>query len=97
MSTASTVITSKQLFFSHYFVTGLGLTVLVRDPKGEEGAFYLVTFLRERTGGVGGMFGKMLKGKAEEAARQSVEEYLGASQAAIEKYYLDARARRGDR
>ena len=91
---ASAVITSKQIFFTHYFVTGLELTALVRDQKREEEAFYLVTFIRERTDGVGGMFGKMLKGKAEDAAAESVEEYLGASQAAIERYYRDAVARR---
>ena len=91
---ASAVIASKQIFFSHYFVTGLEITALVRDQKSDEEAFYLVTFIRERTDGVGGMFGKMLKGKAEEAARVNIEDYLEASQAAIEKYYRDAAARR---
>ncbi len=86
---ASAIITSKQIFFSHYFVTGLELTTLARDQKSAEDAFYLVTFIRERTDGVGGTFGKLLKGKAEEAARANIEEYLHASQAAIEKYYRD--------
>lgn len=64
---------------------------LVRDQAAEEEAFYLVTFLRERTDGVGGMFGKMLKRKAEEAARENVDRYLQATQAAIETYSADAR------
>jgi hypothetical protein len=92
---ASAIITSKQIFFTHYFVTGLELTALVRDGQSDEEAFYLLAFIRERTDGVGGMFGRMLKGKAEEAARGNVEDYLQASQTAIEKYYRDALARRG--
>jgi hypothetical protein len=48
---------------------------------------------RCRADGVGGRFGRMMKGKAEEAARQTVEGYLEASQAAIERYYRDHLAR----
>jgi hypothetical protein len=68
--------------------------VLLRDQKSDEDAFYLLTLIRERTDGVGGMFGKMLKGKAEEAARDNIKDYLEASQSAIETYYRDALARR---
>jgi hypothetical protein len=39
------------------------------------------------------MFGRMLKGNAEAAARETVEAYLQASQAAIERYCRDERAR----
>ncbi|HSF14797.1 MAG TPA: hypothetical protein VLK65_04530 [Vicinamibacteria bacterium] len=92
---ASVVIASKQLFYSHYFVTGLELTALVRDPKPDDEAFYLLTFIRQRTDGVGGRFGKMLKGKAEDAAAENVKGYLEASRAAIEKYYRDSLSRPG--
>lgn len=91
---ASTIISAKQIFFTHHFVTGLELTALARDQQSEEDAFYLLTFIRERTDGVGGMFGKMLKGKAEDAAAKNVEGYLTKTQAAVEKYYRDALARR---
>ena len=40
------------------------------------------------------MFGKMLKGKMEDAAAESVRRYLQSSQSAIEKYYRDALSRR---
>ena len=89
----STIISTKQIFFSHYFVTGLELSALVRDQKSEDDAFYLLTFIRERTDGVGGIFGKLLKGKAEDAAAKNVESYLTATQAAIEQYYREGEKR----
>lgn len=72
------------------------LTALARDAKSDDDAFYLLTFIRERTDGVGGMFGRMLKGKAEEAAAENVRRYLNASQPAIETYYRDSLARRNE-
>ncbi len=84
---ASVIIAAKQIFFSHYFVTGLELNVLARDRRSDETAFYLVTVLRERTDGSGGMFGKMLLRTLQEPVRKGLEAYLRSTQSAVETYY----------
>lgn len=64
-----TVVTSKMLYASHYFWTGLELRVLLRDPPRGEG-FWLVTVSRSRSDGLSGFTGRMLRGRV----RREVEE-----------------------
>ncbi len=87
------VIASKQLYFSHYFHTGLELITLVKDREHPEDGFYLVALNRYRTDLPGGVFGKMALSVAQDSARDSTERYLIATQAAIEKYFRDERGR----
>jgi hypothetical protein len=89
----SVVIASKQLYFSHYFHTGLELTTLVTDRERPDDGFYLVSLNRYRTDLPGGVFGKMVRKTAEDGARGGTERYLTATQGAIAKYFRDERAR----
>ncbi len=87
---ASAVISSKQLYFSRYFHTGLDLRFLVQndgDPSDE--SFYLVTVSRFRSGELGGFFGGLIRKAAEEGASEGLRQYLEVSKTAIESYYRD--------
>ncbi|HEY7817616.1 MAG TPA: hypothetical protein VIG29_05325 [Vicinamibacteria bacterium] len=87
------VIASKQLFFSHYFHTGLELMTLVTDREHQKDGFYFVALNRYRTDLPGGLFGKMAVNVAADSARESTERYLTATKAAIEKYFRDEQSR----
>lgn len=89
----SVVIASKQLYFSHYFHTGLELTTLVKDRERPDDGFYLVSLNRYRTDLPGGLFGKMVRKTAEDGARGGTERYLTATKGAIEKYFRDEKSR----
>jgi hypothetical protein len=86
---ASAIVTGKQIFFSHFFMAGLELHVLVRDTKSASEAFYLVSLIRMRTDGVGGMFGNMLKNRVQKDVMKNMQGYLDASKIAIERYYRE--------
>ncbi|MGH9389306.1 MAG: hypothetical protein ACRD1Z_06795 [Vicinamibacteria bacterium] len=87
------VIASKQLYFSHYFHTGLELYVLAQDAERPADGFYLVALNRYRTDLPSGLFGKMVVKTAQDSARGSVERYLTATKAAIDGYFRDERTR----
>jgi hypothetical protein len=89
----SVVIASKQLYFSHYFHTGLELMTLLKDRAHPDDGFYFVALNRYRTDLPGGVFGKMARKAAEDSARDSTERYLSATQGAIQKYFQDERGR----
>jgi len=89
----SVVIASKQLYFSHYFHTGLELMTLLKDRAHPDDGFYFVALNRYRTDLPGGVFGKMARKAAEDSARDSTERYLSAAQGAIQKYFQDERGR----
>jgi hypothetical protein len=89
----SVVIASKQLYFSHYFSTGLELYALVKDRERPDDGFYLVTINRYRTDLPSGMFGKMAMKTATDSTRSSLERYLTSTQAAVDQYFRDERAR----
>jgi len=90
----SALVAVKHLWYTHYFTTGLDLHALVRDEKSEEDAFYLVTLVRMRTDGVGGMFGGLVKNSASKAVIKNVQLYLASMKTAIEGYYRDEQSRR---
>ncbi len=89
----SVIIASKQLYFSHYFHTGLELMTLLKDSEHPEDGFYFVALNRYRTDLPGGLFGKMALNVAADSARESTERYLTSTQSAIEKYFRDERAK----
>jgi hypothetical protein len=87
------VLASKQLFFSHYFHTGLELMTLLKDSEHPEDGFYFIALNRYRTDLPGGLFGKMAVNVAADSARQATEQYLTATQQAIQKYFREQQAR----
>jgi len=90
---APVLIASKQLFFSHYFNTGLELQILTPDPEYPDDGFFLTSLARYRSESLTGMFGRMVKGSAVDAARESLEVYLGRVKSASERYFAAERAR----
>ena len=63
------LVTSKMLYASHYFWTGLELRALMSDPSRGKG-FWLVTVSRSRSDGLDGFTGMVLRGRV----RTEVEE-----------------------
>lgn len=88
---ASAIVTGKQVFFSHFFMAGLELHVLERDERAQGEAFYLISLIKMRTDGVGGMFGDMLKNSVQKDVMKNMQGYLDSTKAAIEQYYKDRR------
>ena len=84
---ASAVVTGKQVFFSHFFMAGLELHVLARDENAEGEAFYLISLIKMRTDGVGGLFGNALKKSVQNDVMKNMQGYLDSTKTAIESYY----------
>ena len=57
-----TVVTSKMLYASHYFWTGLELRVLLPDPSRGSG-FWFITVNRSRSDGLSGSTGRLIRGR----------------------------------
>jgi hypothetical protein len=79
----ATVVASKQLYSSHYFWTALELRVLMPDPSRGEG-FWFVTVTRSRSDGLGGVIGRMIRGKIREASQKGVDTMLTATRNRIQ-------------
>jgi hypothetical protein len=56
------VVTSKMLYASHYFWTGLEVRALLRDLSRGEG-FWFVTVNRSRSDGLSGVTGSFVRGR----------------------------------
>ena len=56
------VVTSKMLYASHYFWTGLEVRALVSDSSRGPG-FWFVTVSRSRSDGLSGFTGALLRGR----------------------------------
>lgn len=63
-----TVVTSKMLYASHYFWTGLEVRALVPDPARGNG-FWFVTVSRSRTDGLSGFVGRIIRGRVRSSVR----------------------------
>lgn len=74
-ATAATFIASKDLYSSHYFLTSLGLTLLVDTGSNEAPAFYLVYANRSRVDALGGTFSALRRWLVERRARAGAEKY----------------------
>ena len=60
------VVISKLLYATHYFEAGLGLTLMIDDPEGNNEGFYLIYINRSRIDRLrkipGFLAGKLFKG-----------------------------------
>ena len=82
----SVVIGSKMLYASHYFHTALELKVLVRDStKPAAKGFYLVSLNRSRSDGLTGLFGGIVRSKAQSEAQKALAAALGSAREALEE------------
>ena len=76
------LISSKQIYASHYFNASLALTAFVTVPGASQGA-YLVSENRSRADGLEGPFGKIKRGVVEKKALEGLKAILGHSQASL--------------
>ncbi len=74
------VVTTKQLYASHYFHTALEVRALVDDPERPGQAHYLVVLNLARSDGLTGVFGGVVKSKARTGARNGLQKALAAMQ-----------------
>ena len=83
------LISSKQIYASHYFNASLALTAFVTVPGASQGAF-LVSENRSRADGLDGPFGKIKRGVVEKKAVEGLKTILQHSQASFGESALAA-------
>jgi hypothetical protein len=90
--TGAVAIASKMIYASHYFHTALELKYVIRDTRdrGQE-AFYLLSFNRSRSDGLTGMFGGMVRSRAESGALDGLESGLAGLKRLAEQSYRSGR------
>lgn len=81
----ATIISSKQLYYSHYFNTGLELYTLIPDSEQPDKVFYVVALNRYRTDLGGGLSGKVMRLGATSGTKSAMKKTLEAAQAAVQK------------
>jgi hypothetical protein len=83
-SAEETVVASKMLYASHYFWTALELRVLVSDPSRGTG-FWFVTVNSSRSDGLGGFFGRLIRGRIRQEVQKGVLGYLTETKKKLEQ------------
>ncbi len=78
-----TVVTSKMIYASHYFWTGLELRALVQDPSRGSG-FWFVTVNRCRSDGLSGFTGMLVRRRVRGEVRDGVLAGLRTTKARLE-------------
>ena len=78
-----TAVASRMLYASHYFRTGLELRVLVEDPSRGPG-FWFVTISRSRVDGLGGLTGRLIRGRVRDGVRRGSMAALRATKRLLE-------------
>jgi hypothetical protein len=78
-----TVVTSKMLYASHYFWTGLELRVLLPDPARGKG-FWFVTISRSRSDGLSGFIGRFVRGRVRRAVETGTVTSLRSTKRILE-------------
>ena len=82
---AEVVIGSKMLYASHYFHVGLELKYLVRDTaRPDANGFYLISLNRSRSDGLTGLFGGIVRSRAQSGARDGVAGALETTKKLLE-------------
>jgi len=81
----ATIISSKQLYYSHYFDTGLELYSLIPDSEQPDKVFYVVALNRYRTDLGGGLSGKVMRLGATSGTKGAMKNTIAAAQAAVQE------------
>jgi hypothetical protein len=82
---ASVAIGGKMLYASHYFHTALELRVLARDTaRPDAEGFYLISLNRSRSDGLTGLFGGIVRSKAESEAQKGLATALESGRDVLE-------------
>jgi len=77
-------IATKQLYANHYFHTALEIRALL-DASPERKSHYLVVLNMGRSDGLTGLFGGIVKSKAQSGARDGMVKALSATREAVER------------
>jgi len=77
-------IATKQLYANHYFHTALEIRALI-DAGAGTGSHYLLSLSMARSDGLTGLFGGLVKSKAQSGAREGMLKALGATREAVER------------
>ncbi len=78
-----TVIVSKMLYANHYFWTALEVRVLLPDPAGGPG-FWFVTVNRSRSDGLSGFTGRIVRGRVRNEVEEGTRTALVATKTKVE-------------
>lgn len=79
------VLSSLQLYASHYFDASLGVTAIVSARGGRMPSHYMVYTNRTRNSRVGGALGPLIRAAAERRARSAMERLLAAIKVSEER------------
>jgi hypothetical protein len=77
-------VASKMIYASHYFWTALDLRVLVPDPSRGRG-FWFVNVSRSRSGCLGGVPGRLIRGRVQKEVQKGLAAALRATKARLER------------
>jgi hypothetical protein len=85
--TGSVVVGSKMLYASHYFHTALELKVLAKDTAHlDRDGFYLISLNRSRSDGLTGLFGGIVRSKAQSGAKEGLASALRSGRDVLEQH-----------
>jgi hypothetical protein len=82
-----TLITSKQIYASHYFEASLGLTAAITAAHDPTASFYLVYFNRSRSDALHGGFSGMFRGQIKNRTRTGTQENMEKIKLSLEGLY----------
>jgi hypothetical protein len=76
------VIATQQIYASHYFDAGLGLTLAFDDGAG---GFYMLSVNRARTRSLAGIMRSIVRSTVQRRSREALENVLRSTKAALEQ------------
>lgn len=85
--TGRTLISSKQIYASHYFEASLGLTVVISTSQTEAPSFYLLYLNRSRSDALHGGFSGLARGQVKSRARNGMQRNIERIKLSIESLY----------
>lgn len=82
-----TLISSKQIYASHYFEASLGLTAVIATSQTEAPSFYLLYLNRSRSDALHGGFSGLARGQVKSQARSGMQKNIQKIKLSIESLY----------
>jgi len=79
-----TLVASKQIYASHYFLTALELRDLIPDPARGQG-FWFVNINRGRAGSLAGWKGRIIRGRVQKEALEALTKGMEATRSFLER------------
>lgn len=83
----STLISSKQIYASHYFEASLGLTAVIATSQTGAPSFYLLYLNRSRSDALHGGFSGLARGQVKSRARSGMQKNIEKIKLSIESLY----------